>query len=90
MFKLKKFSENKSCVKDLSVNVLSEYLCCFNTVSKIAQFFHTFPICIDIVSFPQYNYASDIYEKMEDYEALAALYVETQQWERVGTVNTFK
>ena len=36
---------------------------------------------------PQYNYASDIYEKVEDYEALAALYVETQQWEQVGTVN---
>ena len=27
---------------------------------------------------------------MEDYEALAALYVETQQWERVGAVNIAK
>ena len=58
-------------------------------IKKVLVGFQTFPICGNISS-PQYNYASDIYEKMEDYKALAALYVETQQWERVGTVNIAK
>ena len=31
----------------------------------------------------QYNFAADIYEKLEDYFSLVALYTETHQWEKV-------
>ena len=33
---------------------------------------------------PQYAYAAEVYEKLEDRKALIALYVETHQWENVS------
>lgn len=30
----------------------------------------------------EFNYAADVYHKSEDYESLAALYAETQQWQK--------
>lgn len=34
-------------------------------------------------SFSQYNFASDVYEKLKDYRSLAILYATTKQWKKV-------